>query len=86
MDGKDLRNATHDQAVEIIRHASNPVRFVVQSLGDPACVSYYSKTCVKWPLSKRKEIGFQYQLSLNAGQTYCRMLQRKHSAIHLTFI
>ena len=42
VDGKDLRNATHDQAVEIIRHASNPVRFVVQSLGDPACVSYYS--------------------------------------------
>ena len=41
MDGKDLRNATHDQAVEIIRHASNPVRFVVQSLGDPACVSCF---------------------------------------------
>ena len=39
VDGKDLRNATHDQAVEIIRNASNPVRFVVQSLGDPACVS-----------------------------------------------
>ena len=32
------------------------------------------------------KIGFQYQLSLNAGQTYCRMLQRKHSAIFLTFI
>ena len=35
----------------------------------------YSKTCVKWPLSKRPQIGFQDQLSLNAGQKYCRMLQ-----------
>ena len=31
----------------------------------------YSKTCVKQPLSKRQKIGFQYQLSLNAGQKYC---------------
>ena len=35
----------------------------------------YSKTCVKRSLSKRPHIGFQDQLSLNAGQKYCRMLQ-----------
>ena len=35
----------------------------------------YSKTCVKRPLSKTTQIGFQDQLSLNAGQKYCRMLQ-----------
>ena len=35
----------------------------------------YSKACVKRPLSKRYKIGFQMQLSLNAGQKYCRMLQ-----------
>ena len=46
----------------------------------------YSKTCVKWPLSKRPKIGFQDQLSLNAGQRYCRMLQGEHSAILLTLI
>ena len=46
----------------------------------------YSKTCVKQPLSKRSKIGFEDQLSLNAGQKYCRMLQREHSAIRLTFI
>ena len=46
----------------------------------------YSKTCLKQPLSKRPDIGFQDQLSLNAGQTYCRMLQWEHSAIHSTFI
>ena len=42
----------------------------------------YSKTCVKRPLSKRQKIDFQDQLSLNAGQKYCRM----HSAILSTFI
>ena len=46
----------------------------------------YSKTCVKWPLSKRKKIGFQDQSSLNAGQKYCRMLQGEHFAILLAFI
>ena len=43
----------------------------------------YSKTCVKQPLSKIPKIGFQDQLSLNAGQNYCRM---EHSAILSTFI
>ena len=46
----------------------------------------YSKTRVKRPLSKRPKIDFQDQLSLNAGQKYCRMLQREHSATLLTFI
>ena len=46
----------------------------------------YSKTCVKQQLSKRPQIGFQGQLSLDAGQKYCRMLQGEHSAILLTFI
>ena len=46
----------------------------------------YSKTCVKQPLSKRPQIGFQDQLSLNAGQRYCRMLQGEHSATLSTFI
>ena len=46
----------------------------------------YSKTCVKQPLSKRPINGFQDRLSLNAGQKYCRMLQREHSAIISIFI
>ena len=47
---------------------------------------YYSKTCLKQPLKKNTIIGFQYGLSLNAGQKYCRMLQGEHSAILSTFI
>ena len=34
----------------------------------------YIKNCLKWPLKKKTQIGFQDRLSLNAGQKYCRML------------
>ena len=45
----------------------------------------YSKTCVKRPLSKRPQIGFQDKLSLNAGQKYCRMLQGEHLSLKSLF-
>ena len=45
-----------------------------------------SKTCVKQPLTKRPQIGFQDQLSLNGGEKYCRMPQGEHSAILSNFI
>ena len=48
--------------------------------------SLYSKTCLKWPLSKRPQIGFQDKSLLNASQKYCRMLLGEHSAILSTFI
>ena len=35
MNGSDLRNATHDQAVDVIRNATSPVCFLVQSLAAP---------------------------------------------------
>ena len=48
------------------------------------------KTTVKPVLSghskRTQKIGFQYRSSLNAGQKYCRMLHREHSAILSTFI
>lgn len=34
MDGEDLREASHERAVEVIRKAGNPVTFLVQSLVD----------------------------------------------------
>ena len=46
----------------------------------------YSKTCLKRSLKKKPKIGFQDQLSLNAGQKYCKMLEGEHSAILSTFI
>ena len=42
----------------------------------------YSKTCV----SKRTKNCFQHQLSLYAGQKFCRMLQGEHFAIRSTYI
>ena len=45
----------------------------------------YSKTCLKRPLKEKTKIWFQDQLSFNAGQKYCRMLQGEHSAILSTF-
>ena len=47
---------------------------------------WYSKTCVRQPLSKRPKVGFQDQLSLKVGRKYCRIFQGQHSAILLTFI
>ena len=49
------------------------------------CQSKYSKT-VKNGHSQRQKIGSQDQLSLNAGQKYCIMLQGEHFAILSTFI
>ncbi|XP_076440224.1 multiple PDZ domain protein-like isoform X11 [Babylonia areolata] len=37
VNGVDVRNATHDEAVEVIRNSSSPVRFMVQSLVDSTC-------------------------------------------------
>ena len=44
---------------------------------NPYYANNFSKTCEKRPLLKRQKIVFQDQLSLNAGQKYCRMLQRE---------
>ena len=58
----------------------------VQELILSIASSFNRKTFVKRPLSKRPKIVNQDQLSLNAGQKYCRMLQWEHSAIFSTFI
>ena len=46
----------------------------------------YNKTCLKQATQKDDQKLVFNRLSLNAGQKYCRMLQREHSAILLTFI
>ena len=58
--------------------------FSPEATCEPEIFAMYS-TCLKLPL-KKNTIGFQDQLSHNAGQKYCRMLQWEHSAILLTFI
>ena len=53
---------------------------VVKILQQNLCKTATLKKTKNW-FSK-----FQYKLLLNAGQKYCRMLQREHSAILSTFI
>ena len=55
---------------------SNPLKFYV----------YIVKPVLNGRSQKDWKIDFQDQLSLNAGQKYCRMLQEEHSAILLTCI
>ena len=55
--------------------------FLLQIVYRPKRQIKYSKTGVKWPVSKRSKLGFQDQLSLNTGQNYCII-----SAILSTFI
>ena len=50
------------------------------------CKRYTVKPVLSGHSKKNTKIGFEYQLSLNAGQKYCRMLQGEHSAILLTCI
>ena len=49
----------------------------------------YSKTCVKWSISKRPQIGVQEQLSLNTCQKCCRMRNLQYFlpslSYHLSF-
>lgn len=39
--GVDLQNATHEEAVEAIKNAGNPVVFVVQGLANVPKVSWF---------------------------------------------
>ena len=49
-------------------------------------ISFGSNGLAKVLVTTNSEPGFQDQLSLNAGQKYCKMLQGEHSAILSTFI
>ena len=46
----------------------------------------YSKTCLKRPLKKKNKNWFSRLIIAECRSKYCRMLQREHSAILLTFI
>ena len=56
----------------------------LSSFGNNVCTIQYN--LCRTATLKEPKIGFQDQLSLNAGLKYCRMPQYEHSAIRLTFI
>ena len=70
--GVKLHNAQVSYIVTYISYGRfKSILFMIRDDNDMA-QSMYSKTSVKWSLSKRPKIGFQDQLSLNEGQKYCR--------------
>ena len=72
--------------IQLLFADSNSMLLLFYSILTYHHLNIYSKTCLKRPLSERLKIRFQDQLSLNAGQKYCRMLQGEHSAILSSFI
>ncbi|NWR03453.1 MPDZ protein, partial [Paradoxornis webbianus] len=66
VDGIDLRDASHEQAVEAIRKAGNPVVFMVQSIiSRPRPESLYSPSSASAPCGQKTTNPFCHQSSKN---------------------
>ncbi|NXL05111.1 MPDZ protein, partial [Mesembrinibis cayennensis] len=66
VDGTDLRDASHEQAVEAIRKAGNPVVFMVQSIiSRPRPESLYSPSSASAPCGQKTANPFYRQSSKN---------------------
>ncbi|NWZ32375.1 MPDZ protein, partial [Asarcornis scutulata] len=66
VDGIDLRDASHEQAVEAIRKAGNPVVFMVQSIiSRPRPESLYSPSSASAPCRQKTTNPFYHQSSKN---------------------
>ncbi|NXB81607.1 MPDZ protein, partial [Donacobius atricapilla] len=66
VDGIDLRDASHEQAVEAIRKAGNPVVFMVQSIiSRPRPESLYSPSSASAPCGQKTTNPFYRQSSKN---------------------
>ncbi|XP_038026227.1 multiple PDZ domain protein isoform X8 [Anas platyrhynchos] len=64
VDGIDLRDASHEQAVEAIRKAGNPVVFMVQSIiSRPRPESLYSPSSASAPCGQKTTNPFYHQSS-----------------------
>ncbi|XP_053909586.1 multiple PDZ domain protein isoform X2 [Cuculus canorus] len=68
VDGIDLRDASHEQAVEAIRKAGNPVVFMVQSIiNRPRPESLYSPSSASAPCGQKTTNPFYRQSSKNSS-------------------
>ncbi|XP_039211167.1 multiple PDZ domain protein isoform X3 [Crotalus tigris] len=66
VDGINLRDASHEQAVEAIRRAGNPVVFMVQSIiSKPRPISLYSSLASSAPGGQKLNNPFYHQSSQN---------------------
>ncbi|XP_063151130.1 multiple PDZ domain protein [Candoia aspera] len=71
VDGINLRDASHEQAVEAIRRAGNPVVFMVQSIiSKPRPISLYSSLSSSAPGGQKLNNPFYHQSSQNLPMPY----------------
>ncbi|KAM6301609.1 multiple PDZ domain protein [Podargus strigoides] len=71
VDGIDLRDASHEQAVEAIRKAGNPVVFMVQSIiSRPRPESLYSPSSASAPCGQKTTNPFYRQSSKNPSPPF----------------
>ncbi|NXB55277.1 MPDZ protein, partial [Struthidea cinerea] len=71
VDGIDLRDASHEQAVEAIRKAGNPVVFMVQSIiNRPRPESLYSPPSASAPCGQKTTNPFYHQSSKNPSPPF----------------
>ncbi|XP_042305010.1 multiple PDZ domain protein isoform X4 [Sceloporus undulatus] len=71
VDGINLRDASHEQAVEAIRRAGNPVVFMVQSIiNRPRPESLYSSLSSSAPSGQKPNNPFYHQSSQNLPMLY----------------
>ncbi|XP_053150892.1 multiple PDZ domain protein isoform X6 [Hemicordylus capensis] len=71
VDGINLRDASHEQAVEAIRRAGNPVVFMVQSIVNrPRPESLYSSLSSSAPSGQKPNNPFYHQSSQNLPMPY----------------
>ncbi|KAM6471085.1 multiple PDZ domain protein isoform 3-T5 [Liasis olivaceus] len=71
VDGINLRDASHEQAVEAIRRAGNPVVFMVQSIiSKPRPISLYSSLSSSAPGGQKLNNPFYHQSSQNFPMPY----------------
>ncbi|NXG38799.1 MPDZ protein, partial [Dromaius novaehollandiae] len=71
VDGIDLRDASHEQAVEAIRKAGNPVVFMVQSIiSRPRPESLYSPASASAPCGQKPTNPFYRQSSQNPSLAF----------------
>ncbi|XP_078241098.1 multiple PDZ domain protein isoform X7 [Pogona vitticeps] len=71
VDGINLRDASHEQAVEVIRRAGNPVIFMVQSIiHRPRPESLYSSLSSSAPSGQKPNNPFYHQSSQNLPMPY----------------
>ena len=81
-----MKPARIELDVLVIKRCATNVWFVYDDVSHLNKGHYYKKPILSGHSKRRPKIVFKVQLSLNEGQTYCKMPQWEYSAIFLTYV